>query len=353
MYTEEQVAGFYLYDPARTGKLWGQFMAEQKEYPGHRWFSPMDWITDPIRRNDMIMLAARPGHGKTTVSLAQARAMSIAIGTGLVPNHDKTAVVYATVEQTVEEAETIIQASTKYPTNLLIKGEAPEEYVRDQVIKRSKLPLWLIGRSRTGYGKKGPPLDAQAITDSVLHMQNEYGIQPHVLFVDYLQYLPSVERGRQGTRTQVTEAVLFELKEFTLNFGIPIVLTAQLGRHVDDYKEPIGKKGDIQHTSLAEQTIDRFFSFWRPILDAEKGDVAHWIGDKSYVLDHSLLIIAPDKGRFEEVQPQMAVRFHPATLEFGKAREHDVQPVDNGSTRQHKRNWNQSGIFKDVDPIDV
>lgn len=352
MYTEAEVAGFYLFDPARTGKLWGKFMAEQKEYPGHKWFSPMDWITSPVRRNDMIMFAARPGHAKTTFSLAQARAMSIAVGRGLVPNHENTAVVYATVEQTVEEAETIIQASKQYPTNVLINGEAPEKYVNSRVIERSKLPLWLIGRSRNGFGKKGPPLDSKSITDSVLHMQNEFGIQPHILLVDYLQYMPSVERGRRGSRTEVTEAVIFEFKEFTMDFGIPVILTAQLGRQVDNYKDKIGKKGDIQHTSLGEQTIDRFFSFQRPILDKEEGDVAYWIGDKAYVLDHGLMLIAPDKGRFEEVQPITPIYFHPATLEFGKARLLDGNDNINGN-KPPQRKSAQIGIFGDVDPIDV
>jgi len=301
------------------------------------------------------MIVARPSEGKTVLTLAQARAMSRAIQAGLVPDSEHKVVVYASVEMITEDVETIINADDNWNATQLIRGEAPTDVIQHRAIKRPQLPLWMIGRSRRFFGQKQPDLNAENILASLKIMQKDYGKIPHVLFVDYLQYLPSIEKGYSGSRTEVTESVVREMKELSMIAGIPVILTAQARRETEDSKDKLPGLRSIQHTSFAEQTADRVYSIHRPIRARKDEDEQFfYLNGESYNLDMNLMLVRHLKGRLEQAGSTYAIHLNPTTLECKKATTIDM----NGPEAYHQQSPNglpvtQDALFGNLPPIEL
>lgn len=227
----------------------------------------------PAYPGDLTLIIARPGNAKTGVMMRWARERSNWLrdnGKG-----DTHAVVYVTLEQTIEELNAFnVAANERLSITNMAMGEiTDEEWARclKSGINRRFDPLWNIGYSAM-TDKKQIRVDVDAIGGALNLIREKHGKIIDLVCVDYLQRIPY---DRSENKTVGVSDNLDMLKTIAMkNARAPMVCGVQARREVDDNtSEPIPSLDDGQWTSNIEQTGDRILSLVRPSNYKKQGEM--------------------------------------------------------------------------------
>lgn len=221
--------------------------------------SSMDAAIIPLKPGDVVGIIARPGHGKSSLAayLAKRTARMLADN-----DINDRAVVYCTLEQTIEELEAFFQAGDEYTVTDLAWGRVDMEAVKRGSVARMELPILTVGRSMTRR-KRTPKITVDVMYQAIASIEDKWHSRPALVVIDYIQIVP-IERNVKRM-TQVAEAIV-GTKELAAQIGAPIVVCVQARRDVDSYVSKIPTAGDCQWASAIEQAADKLIGVWRPCL---------------------------------------------------------------------------------------
>ncbi len=226
-------------------------------------FTELDRITAGFHPGTLIILAARPGMGKTAFALTMARNMAI--------DH-KAPVAFFSLEMTgVELAMRLISAEAEITGEKLKKGELrPDEQVqletRTQVLNDAKI-----------FIDDTPQLTIYELRAKCRRLKQHHGIK--VVFIDYLQLMSAGgdSNNRGGNREQEISTISRQLKALSKELGIPVLAMSQLSRAVETRggtKEPM--LSDLRESGAIEQDADIVMFIYRPeyygIMQDDKGE---------------------------------------------------------------------------------
>lgn len=303
---------FFLHDPATMTRSYVDWARRLQVESGITYGCALDRTVIPLHPGDLMAVVARPGHGKTSFMAYMARKTALDIvkrGAA-----EKECVVYVSWEQTVEEIDAMFQSGADYSSTDMAWGRVPMSVIEQKAVKRAGLPVWAFGESKRHEGITRPRMTVDYVYESIEAMQDEFGIKPVLMCLDYVQIMPVLGRGEKMER--VDEAIN-EAKQLAVRMGLPIIIGVQSTRAVDDYKDPIPTMKDAQWSSAIEQVADKQISLWRPIKTHDPEDKPTVdIGGVTYRNDENLLIIKLLKQRFGQGYGIWAVRFVPQTLEM-------------------------------------
>ncbi|MDD5221464.1 MAG: replicative DNA helicase [Candidatus Paceibacterota bacterium] len=212
-------------------------------------FIDLDNILSGFQKSDLIILAARPSIGKTSLALDIAR----------------NAAVY-----------------NKVPVGVFSLEMSKDQIVDRMIASQAGVDLW---RLRTGHLTSDGPdndftriqsalgvlseapifIDDSAISN-VLQMramarrlQAEHGLG--LLIIDYLQ-LTEPRNSNAGMVQQMTE-VSRSLKTLAKELNVPVLALSQLSRAVEQRMPPIPKLSDLRETGAIEQDADVVMFIYR------------------------------------------------------------------------------------------
>lgn len=251
-----------VHTPNDCGVQFVDYYREQRKTGGLKTGIPIiDRSLNPLKPGDIVGIIARPGHGKSTIGAYLAR--KVALDLALAGNQSQCA-VYVTLEQTIEELESLFELpdDLSYDATQLSRLEIDEKQVLTQSLKRAALPVWMLGNSSVRR-KMTPRLTIQNIYDSLMLIEDEWGVKPAIIVIDYVQIIP-IERSAERVQ-QVTEAII-GANELADRIGCPLVLPVQARRDVDKYDRKIPTASDCQWASAIEQVADKLIGVWRPSL---------------------------------------------------------------------------------------
>ena len=204
---------------------------------------------------EMIVIAARPSQGKTSLGIFNAR-------------HSKKPTYFISAEMSKKMLATRMLASeVGIPSNFLRAGDfTPEEFMRLQVAesKIANLPIFIDDKIRA------PKL----IYSEAHRMKRSHDIG--LIVVDYLQLLDPPDMGKNTTRDQQVGQTSKIMKSVASDLGIPAIVLAQLNRNIE-YTTRRPQKSDLRDSGEIEQTADVII-FLHPIPDT---DVIEMIVDKN------------------------------------------------------------------------
>lgn len=247
--------------PAEISANWVAWAEEARRGGGITWGVPsMDAAILPLRPGKILAIVARPGHGKTTTAVYLAKRTARTLS----GNHF---VLYLSVDQPIEEIETIIQAEVGCSVSDLAWGRVDLDVIRKHALRRATLPIWLMGKSAVEQRRQAR-MTFSNVYKEIEEIEGKFHCRPALLVIDYIQNFP-VERGEKRSE-QVTEAIC-RARELCLGLRIPLIICAQAARSVDDRAEPIPQPRDCQHASAIEQEADAIVGIWRPCLTQEEG----------------------------------------------------------------------------------
>jgi len=214
----------------------------------------MDRMMGGLQPSDLIILAGRPGMGKS--SLATNIAYNIAKAwRGEVRPDGRTESVNGgivglfSLEMSASQlANRIIAEQTEIPSHRILRGEIdPSDFDRIAAVAREMeaLPLYI---DETG-GISIAQLAARA-----RRLKRQKGLD--LIVVDYIQLLTgSSQRASQGRVQEVTE-ITTGMKALAKELNVPIVALSQLSRQVESRDDKRPQLSDLRESGSIEQDAD-------------------------------------------------------------------------------------------------
>lgn len=218
-------------------------------------FTELDNLTGGLKGGQMVIIAARPGAGKSTLAVDFMRQASI---TNNIPT------LIFSLEMSKEElTERIISAEAGVFTQHLKKGtmsDADWQQTAKAVERLDNAPLFIAD---------SPELTMVEIAARARLMQAQHGIK--MIVVDYLQLLTSGKKSE--SRQQEVSDFSRQIKLLAKSLDLPIVAVAQLNRGVElRGDDALPKASDLRESGSLEQDSDIILLIHRP--DAQNPDHA-------------------------------------------------------------------------------
>ena len=202
-------------------------------------FTDLDNLTGGFQPGNLIVLAARPSMGKS--SLATNIAENAAVG------HGSPVALFSLEMSETELAHRFIASQAKVSSDELRKGRVKGDRwpkVLKAVEKLAKAPLYVDDSSDIGI------LEIRAKARR-LHAKHELGL----IIVDYLQLLRPEGRS-DASRVEQVGQMSRGLKILARELGIPVIAVSQLSRAVESRNPPIPMLSDLRESGQVEQDAD-------------------------------------------------------------------------------------------------
>jgi replicative DNA helicase len=214
----------------------------------------LDRMMGGLQKSDLVIVAGRPGMGKT--ALATNIAYNIARAwRGDVQADGRTATInggivgFFSLEMSAEQLATrIVSEQSEIPSYRIRRGEIDTTDF-DRIVETAReieaLPLYI---DETG-GLSVAQLAARA-----RRLKRQRGLD--LLVVDYIQLLQgSMRRAAEGRVQEVTE-ITTSLKALAKELSIPIVALSQLSRQVENREDKRPQLSDLRESGSIEQDAD-------------------------------------------------------------------------------------------------
>jgi replicative DNA helicase len=211
-------------------------------------FENIDKVTGGWQKSTFIVLAARPGMGKTAFALALAKYPAI---------HLNKAVAIFSLEMSAKQLAGRLAASESDINSSKISQKRIDEFELAQMGGRcSKLinaPIFIDDT---------PGLKFSDLRNKARKLKSENNIE--MIVIDYLQLMHGDEK---GNREQEISYISRNLKALSKELDIPIIALSQLSRMVEnrtgkDSKRP--QLSDLRESGAIEQDADNVLFLFRP-----------------------------------------------------------------------------------------
>ncbi|MCB9815675.1 replicative DNA helicase [Candidatus Nomurabacteria bacterium] len=203
-------------------------------------FTGLDNLLAGFQKSDLIILAARPSMGKTTLALDLARNAALVGGA-----HVGIFSLEMSDQQLVDRmlaAESGVD-SWKLRTGRL-SNDQEYEALQTAMAKLNKAPIHIIDEAALNIVK---------MRSAARRLKNEYGLD--MLIVDYLQLMsPTLTKGSDSMVQQITE-ISRSLKILAKELDIPIIALSQLSRAVEQ-RGGKPRLSDLRDSGSIEQDAD-------------------------------------------------------------------------------------------------
>ena len=221
-------------------------------------FIELDRYTSGFQPGTLIILAARPGMGKTACGLTMAR--------NIAADFQKP-VAYFSLEMTGDElVSRLLAAEAEIPATKLKKAGKINEYekmrLKDKIDNLANIPLYIDDTAG---------IDIFQLRAKCRRLKQRYDIQ--MVFIDYLQLMhSSADANRNRNREQEISNISCQLKEMSKELNIPVLAMAQLSRKVEDRPLKIPQLSDLRESGSIEQDADIVLALRRPYKCGEEQD---------------------------------------------------------------------------------
>lgn len=224
----------------RLGKISGP---DKEKYVGARTgFTLLDSITSGLNKSDLIIIAARPGMGKTSF------AMNIA--TNVARRAEKEVVTF-NLEMSKEQIATrILSTEALVESNTLRNGRINgDDWVKlaTSAGYLSTLPLYIDDTAS---------MTVQQMKAKLRRTQN-LGL----VIIDYLQLMESTSRS--DNRVTVISEITRQLKVMAKELNVPVILLSQLSRAVESRTDKRPMLSDLRESGSIEQDADIVLFLYR------------------------------------------------------------------------------------------
>ena len=224
-------------------------------------FSELDRVTSGWQPSDLIILAARPGMGKTAFVLSMARNMAV--------DHHKKIAVFSLEMSSIQLITRIISSETGLSSEKLRKGDLTDREWNELTSGVKELERANLFIDDT------PALSVFDLRAKVRRLKSTQGLD--LIIIDYLQLMTVGGSKTLGNREQEISTISRSLKSIAKELTVPVIALSQLSRAVETRsasKRP--QLSDLRESGAIEQDADIVSFIYRPeyysISEWEDGD---------------------------------------------------------------------------------
>jgi replicative DNA helicase len=194
----------------------------------------------PMERTDLVVVAASPGMGKTTVLVDFARCAAL--------ENDRRVLVGSMEMPHTQIGQRILCAEAKVDMKRFRRRDLDKDEMRrvDDAIQRIHRKSLRIDDS--------PRVPVSRMRTRLRQMQ-AVDMLPELYIVDYLQ-IAKAEAEAGANRTNQVDKIAMDLKELAQEFEIVVVAAAQLSRKVADRPDKVPMMSDLRESGGIEQNAN-------------------------------------------------------------------------------------------------
>jgi replicative DNA helicase len=254
-----------------------------------------------LQPSDLIILAGRPGMGKTALATNIAYSVAKAWnGEVRADGHMATVnggiVGFFSLEMSAEQLATrILAEQTKIPSNKIRRGgiDANDfEHIRDVSIDLQNLPFYVDETGGLSVGQ----LAARA-----RRLKRQRGLD--LLVVDYLQLVHGSNVRFSESRVQEITEITTRLKALAKELKIPILALSQLSRQVEQRDDKRPQLSDLRESGSIEQDADvvlfvfreEYYHQLRKPSESQKEKFQEWLAEGERVSGKAEIIIGKQR----------------------------------------------------------
>lgn len=213
-------------------------------------FDKLDKVTSGWQPSDLVIIAARPGMGKTAFVLSMARNIAIDFG--------HPVALFSLEMSSVQLITRLISSETGLSSEKLRTGKLEKhewEQLSIKVKNLEKAPLYIDDT---------PSLSIFDLRAKARRLASQHGIK--LIIVDYLQLMTAGGNNKGGgNREQEISTISRNLKALAKELEVPVIALSQLSRAVEtrgSSKRPL--LSDLRESGAIEQDADIVSFIYRP-----------------------------------------------------------------------------------------
>ncbi len=212
-------------------------------------FDKLDRLTSGWQPSDLVIVAARPGMGKTAFTLTMARNVAV--------NSNIPVAFFSLEMSSVQLITRLISSETGLSSEKLRTGKLEKhewEQLNVKVKTLEKAPLFIDDT---------PSLSIFDLRAKARRLASQYGIK--MIMIDYLQLMTAGGSQKGGNREQEISTISRNLKALAKELSIPVIALSQLSRAVETRggsKRPL--LSDLRESGAIEQDADIVSFIYRP-----------------------------------------------------------------------------------------
>lgn len=223
-------------------------------------FPPIDKITGGWQSSDFVILAARPGMGKTSLMLNFIRNAAVEFNEPVAAFSLEMSAMQLT--HRLQSAETGI-ALERYMRVGLSRDEVEYNHIKCQ--KLASAPIYIDDTAG---------LSIFELKVKLRKLVREKGVKMAV--IDYVQLMTVGKGADVHSREQEISYISRNLKAIAKDLNIPVIALSQLSRKVEERADKIPQLSDLRESGSLEQDADLVMFIYRPeaysIYEDDKGN---------------------------------------------------------------------------------
>jgi len=234
------------------------------EHPGESFglpvgFTDLDRLLGGLQKSDLIIIAARPSMGKSSL------AISMAVNSAVKSN---AVVALFTLEMSGEQvAQRMLQGRAGIPSDKLRKGNISElewDHFTKASADLSEVQIFIDDT---------PSPSPTEIRTKARRLMAEKGLD--LIIIDYLQLMQASDR-RSENRVQEISYISRALKGVARDLNVPVIALSQLSRAVESRENKMPVLSDLRESGSIEQDADIVMFIYREAMydeNTERGQV--------------------------------------------------------------------------------
>lgn len=223
-------------------------------------FTDLDRLTSGWQPSDLVIIAARPGMGKTSFVLSLAKNAAL--------DFKKAVAVFSLEMSSIQLAQRIVSMDAEISGHKMRNGQLEDyewQQLHSSIEKISEAPIFIDDT---------PGINIFELRAKCRRLKMQHDIQ--LVIIDYLQLMSGGSDNQRGNREQEVSAISRALKGLAKELNVPVLALSQLSRAVEirgGSKRP--QLSDLRESGSIEQDADQVAFIYRPeyydILEDEEG----------------------------------------------------------------------------------
>ncbi|WP_232066501.1 replicative DNA helicase [Hymenobacter sp. BT18] len=255
-------------------------------------FSALDRVTSGWQPSDLVIIAARPGMGKTAFVVSAMRNAAV--------EFKKPVAIFSLEMSSLQLVNRLISAEAELDSEKIKKGNLADyewAQLNHKISGLSSAPIYIDDT---------PGLSIRELRTKCRRLKAHHDIQ--MIIIDYLQLMTgnSDGKGGGGNREQEIASISRALKGIAKELNVPVLALSQLSRSVETRggdKKP--QLSDLRESGSIEQDADMVIFLYRPeyykITEDEMGNPTQGTGE--------VIIAKHRNGSLETVQLKFIGKF--------------------------------------------
>ncbi len=180
-------------------------------------FTDLDRLTSGWQPSDLIIVAARPGMGKTAFTLSLAK--------NAAADFSKGVAVFSLEMSNVQLVQRLVSMEAEISSTKLRNGQLEDyewQQLQTAIERLSEIPIYIDDT---------PGINIFELRAKCRRMKMQHDIQ--MIVIDYLQLMSGGSDNQRGNREQEVSAISRALKGLAKELSVPVIALSQLSRAVE------------------------------------------------------------------------------------------------------------------------